>query len=305
MAIAPPPTKPAATAEDVRRKLEFTTVKIERDNGSGTGFIFTFDPSDNTAFFIVTNRHVVEGTKRLKFRLTKSKGGDAAIGDTCLVEVDAQGAWFGHPDLTVDLAIIPLNTPSFSQATIDGKPQGGLLDVHVCWINPRDIPSAKKMAELTSASDILMVGYPIGLADDLNYKPLFRRGITATSPTYDYNGKPQFVVDLACFPGSSGSPVFSYTPPLPLQSSGLVEITNNEAKVKLIGVLWGGPPHHATGNIAAVPIPTAIGGVAVTAVPSHLGYAIKAHEILAFEAILNALKPAAAPQIVDAAPMQE
>lgn len=36
----------------------------------------------------------------------------------------------------------------------------------------------------------------------------FRRGITATNINFDYNGKKEFVIDAACFPGSSGFPVF-------------------------------------------------------------------------------------------------
>ena len=37
-----------------------------------------------------------------------------------------------------------------------------------------------------------------------------RKGITATPPNLDYNGKPIFLIDASVFPGSSGSPVFLY-----------------------------------------------------------------------------------------------
>jgi len=53
-----------------------------------------------------------------------------------------------------------------------------------------------------------MVGYPIGLWDEKNNYPIFRKGITATHPANDYNGKSEFMIDAACFPGSSGSPVY-------------------------------------------------------------------------------------------------
>lgn len=65
------------------------------------------------------------------------------------------------------------------------------------------------MEELSAVEEILMVGYPNGLWDSVNNYPLIRRGITASHPAVDFevDGVPTTVVDAACFPGSSGSPV--------------------------------------------------------------------------------------------------
>jgi len=57
-----------------------------------------------------------------------------------------------------------------------------------------------------------MIGYPNGLWDHVNNLPLIRRGITASHPGVDYqiegqNGPGVTVIDMACFPDSSGSPV--------------------------------------------------------------------------------------------------
>ncbi len=59
----------------------------------------------------------------------------------------------------------------------------------------------------STVEEVLMVGYPNGLVDEINNLPIFRRGITATHPAIDFNGKPLAAVDIACFPGSSGSPI--------------------------------------------------------------------------------------------------
>ncbi len=56
-----------------------------------------------------------------------------------------------------------------------------------------------------------MVGYPVGLWDSVNNMPILRRGSTATLLDWTYEGRQEFVIDAACFPGSSGSPVFKYT----------------------------------------------------------------------------------------------
>ena len=55
--------------------------------------------------------------------------------------------------------------------------------------------------------DVLMIGYPNGLWDTTHNMPIIRRGTIATDIKLDYNEKKEFVIDAACFPGSSGSPV--------------------------------------------------------------------------------------------------
>lgn len=53
-----------------------------------------------------------------------------------------------------------------------------------------------------------MLGYPIGLADARNNYPIFRKGYTAAHPAVDFNEDGIGLVDMACFPGSSGSPIY-------------------------------------------------------------------------------------------------
>ena len=55
--------------------------------------------------------------------------------------------------------------------------------------------------------EIVTVGFPDGLWDAVNNKPIFRRGVTATHPKLDYNGKKELLIDAAAVPGTSGSPV--------------------------------------------------------------------------------------------------
>ena len=57
-------------------------------------------------------------------------------------------------------------------------------------------------------SDVIFVGYPTGYYDVANNLPLLRRGVIASVPNVDFNGKGEIVIDAQIFPGSSGSPVF-------------------------------------------------------------------------------------------------
>lgn len=56
--------------------------------------------------------------------------------------------------------------------------------------------------------ELVMVGYPIGLSDTRNNYPIFRKGYTSAHPAVDFNDDGIGLVDMACFPGSSGSPIF-------------------------------------------------------------------------------------------------
>ncbi len=126
-----------------------------------------------------------------------------------------------------------------------------------------------------------MVGYPNGLWDEVHNKPIFRKGITASHLKFDYNGKKEFLIDAACFPGSSGSPVF-------LLYEGAFNDRNGElyggTKFNLLGTLYAGPQHTAKGEIMIKPInqlPTIM-----TSIPNNLGFVIKSSRILELEKLI-------------------
>jgi hypothetical protein len=124
-----------------------------------------------------------------------------------------------------------------------------------------------------------MVGYPIGLWDEINNLPIFRRGITATHPSVDFKGKKEFLIDVAAFPGSSGSPV------LLLNASGIYYDKKQNTniighRVVFLGVLHAGPQMTTQGEIVIRDIPT--NRQVFTQIPLmiNLGYVIRASEVL-------------------------
>lgn len=122
-----------------------------------------------------------------------------------------------------------------------------------------------------------MVGFPNGLMDTENNLPVVRRGTLATHYKADYLGKPNFVVDIASFGGSSGSPIFAFYENMrPTEDGGMGFFT--EPAAFLIGVLHSGPVLNAQGKIVPAPVPT---NYPVAEVPMmlHLGYALKARLI--------------------------
>jgi len=115
------------------------------------------------------------------------------------------------------------------------------------------LPSEKLLGDLTALEEILMLGYPVGLWDTVNNMPIFRKGITATHPNLNYDGKDEFLIDAACYPGSSGSPVFLYN---------LGNYSNRQGgtvigtRIALPGILYAGPQFSVEGEIKVLPIPT-------------------------------------------------
>ncbi len=148
------------------------------------------------------------------------------------------------------------------------------------------VPSSTELAALTALEDVIMIGYPIGIWDSHNNMPVIRKGITATHPANDYEGRQEFMIDLACFPGSSGSPVFLFNVGSYASRDGGTIIGS---RIKLLGILYAGPQFTAEGEIHIVNVPTHQTAVALSSIPCNLGMCIRAERLLDFEPVLQAM----------------
>lgn len=126
----------------------------------------------------------------------------------------------------------------------------------------------------------------------MNNCPVFRRGATATHPNTDYCGKKEFMIDAACFPGSSGSPVLLYNFGTYSDRQGNITVGT---RIKLLGILCAGPQHTAAGEIVITNVPTASKPISISRIPNNLGIIIKSERLRDFEPILSSItaeKPA-------------
>ena len=139
---------------------------------------------------------------------------------------------------------------------------------------------------MPALQEIVMVGYPNGIWDSVNNQPVFRKGITSTHPELEYNGKPEFLIDAACFNGSSGSPVFILDIGKITTLSGGTTI--GPSRVKLLGILYAGPQHVASGEVHTVEVGTKK-DMAFTAIPNNLGNVVSSKALLDFEPQLKDL----------------
>lgn len=127
-----------------------------------------------------------------------------------------------------------------------------------------------------------MIGYPIGLHDEVNNLPIFRKGYTASHPALSFNEEGIGLVDMACFPGSSGSPIFILNEGSYRNSSGVV-IGN---RLIFLGILFAGPTYDATGKIIMKEIDTKLTLIPSVEIMTNLGYYIQAKAILDFKEMI-------------------
>lgn len=260
--------------------LIHSTVRIECETetgrGSGTGYFFGFlEKGDQHIPCIVTNKHVVAGAKRGIFHLTRqTDDGQPKLGEYVTFAFDNfESMWIGHPDPSVDLAIFLIGSILNS-----AKDRGESL--HYAPMGKGSIASPELLESLPSMEEIIMIGYPNGIWDAKHNLPIIRRGITATHPKLPYNGKPEFLIDAACFPGSSGSPVFLANIGSFVSESGALCAGS---RIALLGTLYAGPQHTATGEVVVVQVPTDTRALAISTIPNNLGLVIHASKLLDFE----------------------
>lgn len=252
-------------------KLAYSTVRIEcknrnRETGTGTGFFYDLDLYDGARLpVIITTKHAIKGAVlgRLRFT-TATNDGMPNNGNYFTFSLGKfEERWIPHPDPDIDLCIMPM-------APIVRELEKKRISIFYLPFDGSSLPQKETPESLSAIENIIMVGYPNGIWDKANNLPIFRKGITATHPGFDYNGKEEFLIDAACFPGSSGSPV--------LRLNG---------GVMLLGVLYAGPQYTINGDIEIVNVPTIQKTMALSRIPNNLGVVIKSKKIREFERILT------------------
>lgn len=255
--------------------LMFNTVRLEtRTGASGTGFFYSFDTcNDKEVTILITNKHVLNNNPNevMTFYLHLK---DEENGSNLNYKATYVCDWIFHSSKDLCFCFV---RPLFEEV----KRRTG-MDVFYSVTDDSLVASAQDIEELSAIEELVMVGYPIGLWDEKNNFPIFRRGYTASHPAIDFNECGIGLVDMACFPGSSGSPIFI------LNENGysnrMGEIYLGRKRLMLIGVLYGGPVYTAEGELIPVNIPTSNQTIlSQTSIMTHLGYYIKVSELQEFK----------------------
>jgi V8-like Glu-specific endopeptidase len=270
----------------IMEQLTHSTVRIETTSNSGswscgTGFYMNFLEKDNSCFpVIITNKHVVSGAEVGKFHVTFSKNdGTPDIGNHKLFEIENfEQTCIKHPDPNVDLVAFPIGQ-------LVNKIRNSGENLFYTPLQTNLIPQTSESESFSVMEDIVMIGYPSGIWDSKNNLPIIRRGITATHSSIDYNGKTEFLTDIASFPGSSGSPVFLAN--LNGYTDNKGSIFMGTPRIRLLGVHYAGFNHDAQGEIKIITAPTSNVPFSITQIPNNIGVVINSKRILEIERLIG------------------
>ena len=260
--------------------LLHTTIRIETDVSTGTGFFFNFCEDKTTGEHIpviVTNKHVIKNstTGNLCFSSMDSLNQRKEIFAVPLDNFESK--WIMHPKPNIDLAILPISD-IYIQANNSHK------QLLCAALSNRDIPNQQEIVtSFSNIEDITVIGYPDGIWDFHNNKPIVRKGITATALQYNFQNEPKFLIDAAIFPGSSGSPVFIFNEGYYYQNNALLP----GSRLKFVGIVYATFQHTISGDVKVIDIPATKNIKTESLIPNNLGVAIHARELLAFESILK------------------
>ncbi|MFQ9767983.1 MAG: trypsin-like peptidase domain-containing protein [Thomasclavelia ramosa] len=257
----------------ISEQLMFSTVRLETNDGaSGTGFFYYFDVDKKSWPVLITNKHVVNYNpdESMTFYLHLKNGNNSSNSN---YKVTYQCKWIFHSSKDLCFCFVK---PLFEEV----KRRTG-KEVFVLPVDDSIVATSQKIEELSAVEELVMVGYPIGLWDENNNFPIFRRGYTASHPAIDFNETGIGLVDMACFPGSSGSPIFI------LNENGYSDKNGNtylgSHRLIFIGILFAGPQYTAKGKLITKTIPTNQDFQSLTPIMTNLGYYIKVTELQEFK----------------------
>lgn len=253
-----------------------STVRLKTNLGVGTGFFYAMktDEVGKIKPVIVTNKHVLKDAYNLLITLTLQVEGELRK-QTFNID-HLPGNVIFHPNPQVDLAVLPF-TGLFQiiEEKFGSSPNIFFLDDSI-------LPNDQQIKNFSAIEDVLVIGYPNGLWDEVNCRPLVRRGITASDYRIDYEGKPQFIIDCAIVPGSSGSPVFLFNKGMYHDNNG--GIIMGEDRLFLLGVNSSVFIQGIEGEIVERAVPTSY--MSLSRIPISLGIIIKSNQLKDFLPLL-------------------
>lgn len=188
--------------------LMYNTIKLYlKNNGeivkTASGFFF----KNNNKIFIITNKHVITDIDELMFVFHQSFEIPGKVRNFSIGGSDINRIINIHQ--TFDLCAIEVT----QYITKNDKFK---------FLCVEDIIDETKLNYDKVLQNIFVIGYPVGIEDELNKLPIFTSGTTASNLLIDYNGIPEILLNVLALPGSSGSPVF----------------TEINGKRKLIGIIY-------------------------------------------------------------------
>lgn len=185
------------TKEELIYTVSFITSKTIKDGNStlegATGLYYKTQKDGEDIYLIISNKHFFEGKNKFEFSMPFVDNNGEEYTITYKITIDPAI----HP--TYDIGAICITDAVYNlteKYSLKNK-----------FIEKEDLLNISQQT-IGSIEEALMIGYPFGLKSDNSTMPLIRHGIISTPLYFKYEGREEFLVDILCFKGSSGSPIF-------------------------------------------------------------------------------------------------
>ena len=254
----------------IQEKMANSTIKLDVvkpiGKWTGTGMFFHFyngkDPSRQIQV-VITARHLIEDalsvemvwtTRATDKSMASAREKIAYTKDNIRIE--------SHPNKTVDLCAIIVSHAVCELRNKGREPTFFSFDTSV-------LADDDFYAKERQLDPVVMIGYPVGLMDEVNLQPIFRRGVYATNPSLDYMGRKEFLLDIPNNGGSSGSPVFHFDEKMYSDRTGGGANITIGSRLVMVGLSFDGVD----------PTSNAKSAVAITGPANNTAWIIKATRI--------------------------
>jgi hypothetical protein len=187
-----------------------------------------------------------------------------------------------HRDTEIDLCAIDVTFEIGNLLGSGRKVRSFIIDAS--WL-----PTEVDRRNMRTVEPVMVIGYPTGLFDSHNNMPIVRLGATATHPLAHYNNRKEFLIDVAAYRGSSGSPVFSFESPFYRLSDGTLA---PGTKSQFLGIVWAVIETTSQGELHAVEVPSNFTQIPLTETSLNLAIALHGDLIKDFD---DQIFPAGAP----------
>ena len=190
---------------NIKNLMVYSTVQViaydATEKSRGTGFFV--GKAETRKAYLATNKHVVANYNHAELTFCERNENDMPVDNSHItIDIhDLQSRIISHPESEVDLCFISIDD-KIEEERKKGKAPFFMI------IGDNLIITQAKLLEMSAIERVLMIGYPAGLIDKTNNKPIVRIGTTATCVSLDYEGEKKYLIDMAVFRGSSGSPIF-------------------------------------------------------------------------------------------------
>jgi hypothetical protein len=148
------------------------------------------------------------------------------------------------------------------------------VELYYQVIDTATVPDESTVSALDALEEVLFVGYPNGVWDQINLMPILRRGITATPLMLNFEGRAEFLIDAAVYPGSSGSPVFMRVPEHSLARQRSAD------RFLFLGVVAAVFFREEANHLVSAPVPANNNGTVMGSEMIDLGLVIKSRAVV-------------------------